>query len=69
MDSYTVYDAFLFIDFDKPSLLPTIEKTRLSFRVKNITDKVYAAWADPGYQDQIYLGAPRTYEVAMSFKW
>ena len=26
-------------------------------------------FSDPGYQDQIYLGAPRTYEVATSFRW
>jgi hypothetical protein len=23
----------------------------------------------PGYPDQVYLGAPRTYEVALSFKF
>jgi hypothetical protein len=42
---------------------------RLIFRVKNLTNKLYASWGDPGYTDQIILGAPRSYEVAASFKW
>jgi iron complex outermembrane receptor protein len=49
--------------------VPTINNTRITFRVRNVTDAVYAAFSDPGYQDQIYLGAPRTYEVAASFRW
>jgi iron complex outermembrane receptor protein len=67
MDSYTVADAYMFVDFVKP--LPGVDRTRLTLRVRNLTNKVYAAFADPGYQDQIYLGAPRTYEAALSFKW
>ncbi len=27
------------------------------------------ARGDLGYQDQFYLGAPRTFELATSFKW
>ncbi len=69
MNDYTTADAFLFVDLDKPSLLPTIEKTRLSFRVRNLTDKVYAAFVDPGLPDQVILGARRTFEGAISFKW
>ena len=42
---------------------------RLSFRVKSLTNKLYASWGDPGYIDQIILGAPRSYEVAASSKW
>jgi len=26
-------------------------------------------WSDPGYQDQVYLGAPRTFELSASAKW
>jgi hypothetical protein len=26
-------------------------------------------WADPGLQDQVLLGAPRTFELAASAKW
>jgi iron complex outermembrane recepter protein len=36
------------------------------FRVKSLTNKLYAAWGDPGYTDRIILGAPRSYQVAAS---
>ncbi|MEH2548618.1 hypothetical protein V1283_005263 [Bradyrhizobium sp. AZCC 2262] len=39
------------------------------FRAKSLTNKLYAAWGDPGYTDRIILGAPRSYQVAASFKW
>lgn len=69
MDAYTVADAYLFVDIMKPSWMPSVERTRFSFRVRNLTNKTYAAFADPGYTDQIYLGAPRSYEGAISFKF
>jgi len=70
MEPYTTADLFAYVDIPGRDLnLPTLEKARVSFRVRNVTDKVYAAFSDPGYQDQIYLGAPRTYEVATSFRW
>ena len=65
----TVADAFMFVDIEKPVLLPTVDKTRLAFRVRNLTNKIYAAFSDPGYPDQVYLGAPRTYEVSLAFKF
>jgi iron complex outermembrane receptor protein len=68
MDAYTVADAFAFVDVPK-TVLPSVDQTRITFRVRNLTNKVYAAWSDPGYPDQVYLGVPRTYEVAASFKW
>ena len=46
-----------------------VDKTRISFRVKNLTNKLYAQWGDPSYPDQVILGAPRSYEIAASFKW
>jgi methyl-accepting chemotaxis protein len=46
-----------------------VDQTRITFRVRNLTNKLYAAWGDPGYPDQVILGAPRSYEVAASFKW
>ena len=64
MDAYTVADAYV----DVPKF-PTVEQTRLTFRVRNLTDKRYALWGDPGYTDQIILGAPRSYEVSASFRW
>jgi iron complex outermembrane receptor protein len=68
MDAYTVADAYAFVDIPK-TVFPTVERTRLTFRVRNLTDKRYALWGDPGYTDQIILGAPRSYEVSASFKW
>ena len=68
MNAYTILDAFAFVDIPK-AYFPGVEQTRISFRVKNMTNKLYAAWGDPGYTDQIILGAPRSYEVAASFKW
>ncbi|WP_223153642.1 TonB-dependent receptor [Bradyrhizobium japonicum] len=68
MDAYTIFDAFAFVDIPK-AYFPGVDQTRISFRVRNLTNKLYAAWGDPGYTDQIILGAPRSYEVAASFKW
>jgi iron complex outermembrane recepter protein len=68
MDSYTIADAYAFVDLPK-WVFNSVERTRLMFRVKNLTDRRYASWGDPGYTDQIILGAPRSYEVGASFKW
>ena len=68
MNAYTVGDAYVFVDIPK-TVFQAVDQTRLSFRVRNLTNKLYAAWGDPGYTDQIILGAPRSYEVAASFKW
>ena len=57
---YTVADAYAHMD---------VRKTRLTFRVRNITDKKYALWTDPGYPDQVLLGAPRSFEVAAVMKF
>ncbi len=65
---YTIADAYLFVDIPK-SAFSAVDNTRLAFRVRNLTDRRYAAWGDPGYTDQIILGAPRSFEVAASFKW
>ncbi|MDU6747079.1 MAG: TonB-dependent receptor, partial [Bradyrhizobium sp.] len=67
--AYTTADLFAFIDLPKVPLFATATSTRLAFRVRNVTDKRYAAWSDPFYPDQIFLGAPRTYEVEASFKF
>src|SRR6202000_835963 len=68
LNGYTVFDAYMFIDVPKSAFMAA-DNARITFRVKNLTDKLYAAWGDPGYPDQIILGAPRSYEVAASFKW
>jgi iron complex outermembrane recepter protein len=70
MDAYTTADAYAFIDFPGKDLgWPDVKTMRLSFRVRNLTNAVYAAFSDPGYPDQVYLGDPRTFELAASAKW
>ncbi|WP_186294517.1 TonB-dependent receptor [Bradyrhizobium guangdongense] len=68
MNAYTVADLYAFVDIPK-TMFAAVEQTRLTFRVRNLTDKRYAVWGDPFYPDQILLGAPRTYEVSAAFKW
>ncbi len=58
--AYTVGDVFAAMD---------IRKTKVSFRVRNITNEKYAIWSDPFYPDQILLGAPRSYELTASMKF
>jgi iron complex outermembrane recepter protein len=69
MDAYTVADAYMFVDLEKFSIFPTMDNARLTFRARNLTNRVYAAWSDPGYPDQVYLGAPRSFDVGLSFKF
>jgi iron complex outermembrane recepter protein len=68
MDAYTVADAYAYVDIPK-SFFPAVNETRITFRVRNLTNKQYAVWGDPFYPDQILLGALRTYELAAAFKW
>ena len=46
-----------------------VRKTRLTFRVRNVTNEKYAIWGDPFYPDQILLGAPRSYELSAALKF
>jgi iron complex outermembrane receptor protein len=70
MDAYTTADAYAFVDIPGRDLaLPEVNTVRVTFRVRNLTNVIYAQWADPGLQDQVLLGAPRTFEVAASAKW
>jgi iron complex outermembrane recepter protein len=68
MKAYTVADVYAFVDIPK-TVFNAVDQARLTFRVRNITDKRYAVWGDPFYPDQILLGAPRTYEISAAFKW
>ena len=68
MNEYLLVDAYAFVEIPK-QVFNAVEQTRITFRVRNLTDKIYASWGDPGYTDQIMLGAPRSFEVAASFKW
>jgi iron complex outermembrane receptor protein len=68
--AYTTADVYTFVDIPGRDLLrPEIEKLRIGFRVRNLTNVVYAQWADSTYPDQVLLGAPRTYEGWMSAKF
>jgi iron complex outermembrane receptor protein len=69
MDEYTVFDAYMFIDFERPWWAPGVNRTRLSFWARNLANKMYADFVDPGYNQQLYLGAPRSFEAALSFKF
>lgn len=69
MDAYTLVDAYMFIELEKLSMFPFMDSARLTFRGRNLTDRIDAAWSDPGYPDQVYLGAPRTFEAGVSFKF
>jgi iron complex outermembrane receptor protein len=70
MLAYTTADVYSFVDIPGRDLaMPEFKTVRLTFRVRNLTNAIYAQWADPGLPDQVLLGAPRTYEVAASAKW
>jgi iron complex outermembrane receptor protein len=70
LDAYTTADVYALVDIPGRDLArPELDNLRVTFRVRNVTDKVYAAWSDSTYPDQILLGAPRTYEVAASARW
>jgi iron complex outermembrane receptor protein len=45
------------------------ERLSLTGRVRNLFDKAYAQWADIFYPTEIVLGAPRSGEVAFTFKF
>lgn len=70
MEPYTTADVYAFVDIPGRDLRwEGLDKVRVTFRIRNITNTVYAAWSDPGYPDQVYLGAPRTFELSASAKW
>jgi iron complex outermembrane receptor protein len=70
MLAYTTGDVYAFVDIPGRDLpWQGLEKMRLTFRVRNVTNAVYAQWADPGLPDQVLLGAPRTFELSASARW
>lgn len=67
---YTTVDLFAFMDIPGRDLYwQGLDKMRVGFRVRNLTNALYAQFSDPGYPDQVYLGAPRTFELSASAKW
>jgi iron complex outermembrane receptor protein len=70
MLAYTTADVYAFVDIPGKDLpWQGVNTMRVTFRVRNVANAVYAAWSDPGYPDQVYLGTPRTFEIAASAKW
>jgi iron complex outermembrane recepter protein len=70
MQAYTTGDVYAFVDIPSRDLpWQGLDLMRVTFRVRNVANKVYVAWSDPGYPDQVLLGAPRTYELSASAKW
>ena len=54
LSAYQLYHAFAAYHVDQ---------YRIMFQVRNITDEVYAPWADIYYTEQALLGPPRRYEL------
>jgi iron complex outermembrane receptor protein len=70
MLAYTTADLFAFVDVPGRDLpWQGLDTMRFRFRVRNVTNAVYAQWSDPGLPDQVLLGAPRTYELSASARW
>ncbi len=70
MDAYATMDLYAFVDIPGKDLgNPDIKNVRVTFRIRNLTNTVYAAFSDPGYPDQVFLGDPRTFEVGAHFRW
>ena len=61
MSAYTTADAALSVDLTT--------QVRLRLRVRNLTNRTYAVWADPFYPDQVMLGAPRSADVALNMRF
>jgi iron complex outermembrane receptor protein len=67
---YTTGDLYAFVDIPGRDLWwQGLEKMRVTLRVRNLTNALYAQYADPGLNDSVLLGPPRTFELAASAKW
>src|SRR3984957_803502 len=70
MLAYTTAEVYAFVDVPGRDLpWQGLETMRVTFRIRNLTNAVYAAWSDAGYPDQVFLGAPRSFEIGASAKW
>jgi iron complex outermembrane receptor protein len=70
MLAYTTAEVYALVDVPGRDLpWQGLETMRVTFRIRNLTNAVYAAWSDAGYPDQVFLGAPRTFEIGASAKW
>lgn len=67
---YTTADLFAFVDIPGRDLpWQALDKMRVMFLVRNLTNALYAQFSDPGLPNQVLLGAPRAFELSASAKW
>jgi iron complex outermembrane recepter protein len=67
---YTTGDLYAFVDIPGRDLAwQGLEKVRVTFRVRNVTNALYAQFSDAGLNDSVLLGAPRTFELGASARW
>ena len=67
---YTTGDLYAFVDIPGRDLSwQGLEKMRVSFRVRNLTNALYAAVRRSRPERSVLLGAPRTFELGASAKW
>ena len=46
--SPTTGPVYMFVDFDKPLMFPAVDSARLTFRARNLTNRVYDPMVGPG---------------------
>lgn len=61
LSRYTLFDVFAAWDFGN--------NARLTARIRNLFDKDYAQFVDTFYRNQIFLGNPRSFELALSARF
>jgi iron complex outermembrane receptor protein len=67
---YTTGDLYAFVDVPGRDLpWQGLDRMRFSFRVRNVTNALYAQFSDAGLNDSVILGAPRTFELGASARW
>jgi iron complex outermembrane recepter protein len=67
---YTTGNLYAFVDIPGRDLWwQGLESMRVSFRVRNVTNALYAQFSDSGLPDQVILGAPRTFQLGASARW
>jgi iron complex outermembrane recepter protein len=67
---YTTADLFAFVDIPGRDLpWQGLDTMRVMFRVRNLTNTLYAQFSDSGLPNQVILGAPRTFELSASARW
>ena len=59
--NYTLLDAYT-----SYQIMPNV---LVSARVRNLTDKAYAQWADIYYPPEVMLGEPRSYDLSLIAKF